>query len=280
MNRRNEAGPPRDDRVSLGANRQAAPSEHPIAEGVLDDSEMLDVQLRFGVSEDQVRRDHVISHALAAISRIDDERLVFFGGTALSRTLLPDLRLSEDIDLIALAPRREIARAVQRELEAALAPTLGAPAFTPALESTRHPSPSVMEVGDVRVQIQLLDGEGYPAWPTEIVDLEQRYTDAPPAHLRSLTTPAFVASKLSAWADRGASRDLYDLWALADRGHLDQNAAATYARLGQFTSASAITFDRLPSDVEWNNALGHQCILRVGPREAADTVIAALRRLD
>ena len=43
----------------------------------------------FGVGEAQVRRDHVISHALAALSTLGTDDLVFFGGTALSRTHLP-----------------------------------------------------------------------------------------------------------------------------------------------------------------------------------------------
>jgi hypothetical protein len=40
--------------------------------------------------------------------------VVFFGGTALTRTHLPDLRLSEDIDLIALGDRGATAAAIQR----------------------------------------------------------------------------------------------------------------------------------------------------------------------
>ena len=60
-------------------------------------AEQTAVQAKFGVSAEQVRRDHLISHLLGALSRMDDKKgLVFFGGTALSRTLLPDLRLSED----------------------------------------------------------------------------------------------------------------------------------------------------------------------------------------
>lgn len=279
MSQRNEADAPRGAGDAFDGNTNAAARGKSVVPGVLDVSEMLDVQLRFGVDEEQVRRDHAISHALAALSRVDDAQLVFFGGTALSRTLLPDLRLSEDIDLVALAPRREVARAVQQELEEALGSTLGVPTFTPTIESARHPLPSVMEVGDARVQIQLLDGDGYPAWSTAIVDLEQRYADAPPARMRSLTPAAFVASKLTAWADRGASRDLYDLWALAERGYVDQEAAAIYARFGQFTSVSAVAFTDLPSDVEWSNALRHQCILRVTPAEAADSVRTALERL-
>lgn len=73
--------------------------------GVLDPDELHDVAARFGVGEAQVRRDHVISHALAEISSLGTDSLVFFGGTALSRTHLPSLRLSEDIDLLALESR-------------------------------------------------------------------------------------------------------------------------------------------------------------------------------
>ena len=56
----------------------------------------------FGVSVEQVRRDHAISHVLSALSPLDvADSIIFFGGTALSRTLLPRLRLSEDIEVIS-----------------------------------------------------------------------------------------------------------------------------------------------------------------------------------
>lgn len=83
-----------------------------------------------------------------------------------------------------------------------------------------------MLLADVRVQIQLLASSGYPQWPTEIVELHQRYADAPSARMRVLTRPAAVAAKLSAWAGRRAPRDLYDLWALATRGDVDADAVA------------------------------------------------------
>src|SRR5699024_10710878 len=44
-----------------------------------------------------------------------------------------------------------------------------------------------------------------------------RYSHAPPARLRVLTAAAFGAAKLSTWLDRHASRDLYDLYAMAQR---------------------------------------------------------------
>ena len=237
------------------------------------------VQDAFGVDEAQVRRDHVISHALAALSTIADERLTFFGGTALARTRLPDLRLSEDIDLIARAPRTSAAEEIQDVLTATLRPLIGTPIFEPALTETRGAQASVMLVADVRVQIQLLASDGYPQWPTEVADLHQRYADAPPARMRVLTGPAAVAAKLSAWTGRRAPRDLYDLWALAGRGDVDTDALALFGRHGQFTDAKRIEFNRLPSKDAWFAALGHQGRVLVGPDAAADVVRNAIADL-
>jgi predicted nucleotidyltransferase component of viral defense system len=224
------------------------------------------------VDEAQVRRDHVISHCLAALTTIDDDRLTFFGGTALSRTRLPDLRLSEDIDLIARAPRTSTAQEIQDVLTTTLRPLIGTPIFEPAITQTRGAQASVMLLADVRVQIQLLASEGYPRWPTEVAELHQRYADAPSARMRVLTRPAAVAAKLSAWADRRAPRDLYDLWALATRGDVDADGVALFARHGPFTDARRVSFSRLPDKEAWHAALGHQGRVLVGPDEAADVV--------
>ena len=164
--------------------------------GVLDDDERMKIELRFGVAEAQVRRDHVISHTLAAIASIGTDDVVFFGGTALSRTLLTTIRLSEDIDLIA-RDRMEIGDRLESSITTHLRGTLGQVTFAPRFRDTRHPNPSAMQVGGISIQIQLLSSDGYPAWPTEVVDIEQRYSDAPPARLRVLTPAAFVASKLA-----------------------------------------------------------------------------------
>ena len=65
---------------------------------MLDLIEAEHVQQIFGATAAQVRRDHAISHVLEALASIRAE-LIFFGGTALSRTYLTRGRLSEDIDL-------------------------------------------------------------------------------------------------------------------------------------------------------------------------------------
>lgn len=60
------------------------------------DAELDDVATRFGVDAQQVRRDHLISHVLAALSTLDTRSVVFFGGTALSRTAGAGLVLSDE----------------------------------------------------------------------------------------------------------------------------------------------------------------------------------------
>jgi len=244
--------------------------------GVLDHDEQVAVEQRFGVAAEQVVRDHVISHALAAIASIGTDDVVFFGGTALSRTHLADVRLSEDIDLIARGDRGELADRIEAAIVTRFRRAFGTVTFTPRIRETRHPNPSVMQVGTARVQIQLLSSEGYPDWPTEVADIEQRYSDAPPARLRVLTPAAFVASKLASWNDRAAPRDLYDLWALAAAGKIDAEAEKVFGRYGPYTSTSKVAFTRLPTDAEWYDALAHQCTPVVTPAQAAGVVRGAI----
>lgn len=270
----------RDDAETLttGPTAPAPPSMTPIV-GVLDDGERAAIEQRFGVPEAQVVRDHLISHTLAAIASLGSDDIVFFGGTALSRTHLSSLRLSEDIDLVVHGNRAQAGELIEGTITRRLARTFGELTFTPHLALTKGAEPCVMQVGDIRIQIQLLSSTGYPDWPTETMDLEQRYSDAPPARMRVLTAPAFAAAKLSAWVGRVAPRDLYDLWALARAGHLDARAAELFARHGPATDVSKISFDRTPTDEEWRRALGHQCIIEVGPEVAARVVREALDML-
>jgi predicted nucleotidyltransferase component of viral defense system len=97
----------------------------------LDDSEARAVADRFGVVIEQVRRDHLISHILAALSTFFCEQVIFFGGTALARTYLPTGRLSEDIDLIATGARRETAAAIEQTLARSLRRSHGRVSWSP-----------------------------------------------------------------------------------------------------------------------------------------------------
>lgn len=225
---------------------------------------------RFGADLEQVRRDHLISHVLAAIAAdVPTDDLVFFGGTALSRTHLADARLSEDIDLVARAPRNHVAAAIEAAVRRRLARTYGRPTWRPALTATRGAEPAVLEVDDtLGIQVQLVTAEGF-LWPTEVRDVEQRYSDAPPARLRTLTAAGFAAAKLTTWMERHAPRDLYDLWALAERGHIDKEAVEVFVRYGPTGRPPADwIFAGAPDQDAWRRALGHQTRLRVTASEA------------
>lgn len=242
------------------------------------DSELDAVAARFGVARAQVERDRLISHLLAGLDGLD---VVFFGGTALSRTLLPDLRLSEDIDLISVERRGPTAQDVERAMVRAVQRSFGAAAWTPPLTTVRDVDPAVFTVADLSVRVQLLDSVGYPSWPTEVMKIEQRYSDAPGVNLRVLTPSAFVAAKTSAWYDRHAPRDLYDLWALAEAGYVTTQAADLYRRFGPTArTPDARTFADLPSADEWEAALAHQGRIAVGTTEAAARVLEAWRSLE
>lgn len=63
----------------------------------------------------------------AAISADLGDWVMFYGGTALARSLLPHGRLSEDIDLIAVGARADVAEALPRTLTRRLARDFGRP---------------------------------------------------------------------------------------------------------------------------------------------------------
>ena len=233
-----------------------------------------EVAEQFGVDLEQVRRDHLISHVLAALTRDPGpDRLIFFGGTALARTYLPDARLSEDIDLISRGPRSAIANSIQASVRRGLARSHGRPEWRPALSATSGSQAAVLQIeGVASIQVQLVGGDGY-SWPTEVRDIDQRYSDAPAARLRTLTAAGFAAAKLSAWMDRGAPRDLYDLWALAERGLVDREALEVFIRLGPHARPpTSRVFATAPAEGAWRVALGHQTRLRVTASEALERV--------
>ncbi|MEV0547467.1 nucleotidyl transferase AbiEii/AbiGii toxin family protein [Nocardia salmonicida] len=90
------------------------------------------VAVQFGVSPEQVERDHLISHLLAAISERFGERLYFIGGTALARTHLVSGRLSEDIYLVALDNRTVLAAELDASLPRSVARSYGRLEWAPS----------------------------------------------------------------------------------------------------------------------------------------------------
>lgn len=238
-----------------------------------DENEITRVQQQFGVGRGQVERDRAVSFLLAEISRrLGTDEILFVGGTALARTHLPRSRLSEDIDLIALADRRRVARSIE-DAAAGMRRRYGRGTWRPRLMDARGSTSASLSFGPLTLRVQLLSKIGYPEWPSEVADLHQRYRDAPGAKMRVPTRDAMAASKLSAWIDRRAPRDLFDLWELGRRGWITRDAAELFRSLGQFTSVpEGVAIFARPGEQAWRDALAHQTRLSVTAAEAATSV--------
>ena len=244
--------------------------------GRLSPDELRDVADQFGAAEAQIRRDHAMSHVLAVLSAQIPNDLIFFGGTALSRTYLGHPRLSEDIDLITTGRRRETINNVVHALDIGLMRVLGRPRWNPGLSENSDIVPAVIEVGDnVSIKIQLLDGAHYSRWPVARRQLEQRYTDVPPAEMVVPTAESFAGWKTAAWHDRGTARDLYDLWALAIEGWLTAEAAELFAKHGTTGGPPrAFMFAQAPPERVWREQLAGQTRLTVSAADALAAVRA------
>ncbi|MFE5708033.1 nucleotidyl transferase AbiEii/AbiGii toxin family protein [Rhodococcus koreensis] len=237
---------------------------------------------QFGVAPEQVERDHLISLLLAYLSEHFADRLHFIGGTALARTHLPNGRLSEDIDLIALDPRRStLATDLDQALPRALQRAYGRLEWAPPLSAGSSVDAAALHTArGLSVKIQLLASTDRTLWPTEPRTLIQRYSDAPPARLLVPTLPAFAASKTATWCDRAAARDLWDLWALTNIGAINPDTAALFRKFGPTgKNPGTYVFTKPPSDNEWHTQLAGQTRLTITATEALHTVRTAWAHL-
>jgi hypothetical protein len=244
---------------------------------MLDPAELDETAATFAVAPAQVRRDHVISHLLAALSEHAADAVMFFGGTALARTHLPGGRLSEDVDLLAVGSRRAVVANVESVLGAAARRAVGALQWERPLSSVREIEHGLLRAPDGAViRVQLLDPLGYPDWPTERRPMEQRYSDAPPASLTVPTRDAFVAWKTATWAERYAARDLFDLAGLAGIGAIGPAAADLYVRYGPTgTPPQGWLFGGSVDEARWVRELAGQTRLVTTAAESLLSVRAA-----
>lgn len=150
---------------------------------MLQADELATMASEYGVAERQVRRDHLISHVLLALSTMDVP-VVFFGGTALSRTFLTDpetgARLSEDVDLYT-ADRAAVAAELDERLPMLLRREFPGTRWNPPLRSGRAVEPGTLVTSDgLQVRVQLLDATKHRAfaeWPTAVRPVDPRYHD-------------------------------------------------------------------------------------------------------
>jgi predicted nucleotidyltransferase component of viral defense system len=229
---------------------------------------------RFGADDSQIERDHLVSSLLAGLAELVGDTVVFFGGTALSRTHLPAGRLSEDIDLYTSGDRRLIADELTTRWPSTVRREYPRLRWQPGLADVRDVEPARVVAEDgAAVRVQLLKADAtYLRWPTESRSIERRYSDVPPTELTVPTPPAFVAMKAAAWRDRHAARDLFDLAALGGRGLIDGEAVTL---LRDVTGTPLVTADleRVPKDLRWREQLAHQCRLDLEP----DAALAVVR---
>src|SRR5450759_2058164 len=235
--------------------------------------DLLEVQKHFGLpSPALVEKDWYVVKALAAIVAVDAApfRLVFGGGTALSRAHRLIRRMSEDIDL-KIVSHAPLARPALRHLRDVITTALLAAGFqfdpeTPAHRESGNASrytlyrlpyaPVVAGVGTLRPEIQIETA----VWPLRRPAVERLVSsflaaafDHPPevASIPCVALVETVAEKFVALtrragaelADAGGPRDptvvrhVYDLHMI--RGHYDLAEAGLLAREIMLADAAA-----------------------------------------
>jgi predicted nucleotidyltransferase component of viral defense system len=238
-------------------------------------TEVAEHAARWRVAPDQIHKDHLISHVLAAIvdAGID---CWFYGGTALNRSHLRGKRLSEDIDLMVANVTIDVAALLRRRLLRGVGDT------TWDLFSRRPWMYSYrVATSQAAITLQLVEFDRDDrrwGWEDHSVDL--RYSCLPPTvEMKLPQLEGFVAMKFSAYADRWAPRDLLDLANLAAVGAINPEAALRYR---QATARQVVLADferiRRPTNEQWRTELAHQTEDPGSPEDAAAKVRRALTR--
>ena len=165
-----------------------------------------------GLSAPAVERDYVLAHALAAISRHDEQaQIVFKGGTALRLCHFDDYRYSADLDF-SLVNDLGIDRAL-RSIANALVDCKEHIAF-PLLRLTGATPPRIEYVGPLgakprSLKLDLARDELVES--TTTLPIVRRYEDQDPCKCLVYTLDEVTAEKLRCVIQRLQCRDLYDL---------------------------------------------------------------------
>lgn len=239
---------------------------------MLDPSESQNVQNLFSATEPQVSRDHAISHVLAVLQRINTE-LVFFGGTALSRTFLTEGRLSEDIDLYS-ADRQALCRELDK-LPGLLKEEFPQATWNVMPSQTVDPQSSLLVCdSSIQIKVQAVDTRtrGWSKVPTALTEIHQRYSDVPSTKLFAPTFDGFVAMKALVWCDRRSARDLFDLESLSHQGEVTESARELIDQLRGFRLSRGMMMGRVVG--LWHEELAHQTKLEKTEDECLQRVLA------
>ena len=198
--------------------------------------------------------------------------MVFFGGTALSRTFLPEGRLSEDIDLYSTDRKAlchelgDLPDLIEEEFPQA---------YWDVLPSQTVDPRSSLLVCDtsIQIKIQVVDSlsRGWQSIPTKPVSIYQRYSDVPNTQLVVPIFDGFVAMKVLAWFDRGTPRDLFDLAGLARVGEVSSEARELIKKLRGFELTEKMLSRKISG--LWQEELAHQTRLTVSEEECLSRVL-------
>lgn len=224
---------------------------------MLHPDDLAEVTERFGVAVEQVRRDHLVAHLLSGLAGCPAGDLALIGGTGLAYTHLRQGRVSEDVDLL-VDPWSAVAEWVHESVPQLLRREYPDLRWDPGPTAVRRQGSArlVAVTGEV-VRVQLIEWQGdWRRYPTEQVMLEHRYRDVTATRLRVPTAAAFAVMKASAWCDRNAARDLFDLAGLAELGALGSQAQAIAADALGRPIRGYDFIDRPPRD--WTLQLAHQ----------------------
>lgn len=234
---------------------------------------------QYGVSDDQIRRDHLISHILAALPSVFNAKEIhFYGGTALCRTYLLDSRLSEDIDLLSADFETAL-----RELEVKLPRLLRRefPGSTDEIGGQEGTGRQGRLVTRDPIGVQIYVGAAHSehsAWRFSPCKVSLRYPDLPEhVTLSCPTLETFAAMKLAAYADRHSPRYLFDLAGLAGLGALNDEAESIL-EMATGVAFSKEEFQRIPTAVAtaWRTELLHQVAELPDPEECRLRVLQAI----
>lgn len=248
---------------------------------MIDGAEIRTWASRLGVGEEQIIRDHLVSHvidALADLQADDAPPFVCYGGTALCRTDLLDQRVSEDIDLYTF-DWRVLVELLHHELPNRLRREF--PGLEWQGEHRRRPvsTDTLRHPDGPGVQIQVVEAQTrWDRWVTQPRTVALRYRDLPEhAALEVPTAETFAAMKLTAWLDRRAPRDLFDLALLAEAGAIT-TAACTLAHDVTGMRPTAAMFRQVPrsTSATWLTELAHQTRTMPDPTSCLAAVRSAL----
>lgn len=92
----------------------------------------------------------------------------------------------------------------------------------------------IFRIGNVQLKMQLIADSHYTPWPRQTSSVSLRYSGLDSVQMTTYAPEGFAAAKTTAWFDttRNAPRDLYDLWAMAEAGHITHQAAQVYKQFG------------------------------------------------